>query len=120
MIELVEVDVKALSFVLGTIIPVLVALLTKAGAHPGIKAVLNALLAAIAGVVSLAIASNGEIVVSAALSSIATVWFSSVATYYGLLKPTGTAGAVAESTKSFGLGSNGCVPPPTPEESGTR
>lgn len=105
------VDVAALSFVLGTIIPALVALLTKSGAHPGIKAVLNALLTAIAGVVSLAIIDEGQIVFSQALSSIAMVWFSSVATHYGLLRPTGVSRALASSTSNFGIGTNTSVDP---------
>ena len=97
----VSVDVATLSFVSGTIIPVLVALVTRQTASPGLKASINFLLSIVAGFLSAFVAeAQGEIVsidVASFVSAVAMAWITSVATHYGLLKPvgvTGTTGAI--------------------------
>lgn len=104
---MIEVDVAALTFVVGTLIPVLVALVTKAHASPGVKAVITALLSAVAGAASLAIAGEGKIDVAHVAVSIGVAWFTAITTHFGLLKPvgvTGAEGAVAQSTRRIGVG----------------
>lgn len=104
---MIEVDVAALTFVVATLIPVLTALVTKAHASPGVKAVVTALLSAVAGAASVAIAGEGAIDVGHVAISIGVAWITAVSTHFGLLKPvgvTGAEGAVAQSTRRIGIG----------------
>lgn len=104
---MIHADVAALTFVVGSLIPALVALVTKARASDGTKAVVNALLSAIAGVLSLAILSGGTFDLEHALIAVALTWFSSVAAHFGLLKPagiTGSTGVIQARTRRVGIG----------------
>jgi len=104
---MIQVDVAALTFVAGTLIPVLVALVTKAHASAGVKAVVNALLSAIAGVATVAVAQEGRLDIGHVLVAIGVTWFTSVTTHFGLLKPicvTGADGAIQQSTRRIGIG----------------
>jgi hypothetical protein len=104
---LIQVDVAALTFVVSTLIPVLVALVTKAHASAGVKAVVNALLSAVAGAATVAIAHKGKVDPGHVLVAIGVAWFTSVTTHFGLLKPvgvTGADGAVQQSTRRLGIG----------------
>ncbi len=108
----VTVDVATVGVVLGTVIPILVALVTKRVASPGTKAVVNLLLSAIAGALSVLVAeAQGTVVeleASAFVASVALTWVTSVATHYGLLKPTGITGAggAVQRVVPGGLGSS--------------
>lgn len=104
---MIEVDVAALTFVSATLIPVLVALVTKAHASAGVKAVVTALLAAVDGAVVVAITANGKVDLGHVAIAIGVAWFTAVTTHFGLLKPmgvTGAEGAVAQSTRRLGVG----------------
>jgi hypothetical protein len=104
---MIQVDVAALTFVVSTLIPVLTALVTKAHAHSGVKAVITALLSAVAGAATIAIAHEGQVDPGHVAVSIAVAWFTAVTTHFGLLKPvgvTGGLGAVAQSTRRIGVG----------------
>lgn len=103
----VILDAQTISLLVGLVIPLLVGLLSKINASSGLKAVMNAFFSALAGalatVTTVDSASLREFVIA-----ILSTWVVSVATYYGIWKPTGVAGTVAVSTRGFGIGS-----PPT-------
>lgn len=110
MPTVIELDVQTLNLVAGTVIPLLVGFVTKKVASQGLKAVLNALLSALAGAASIAIAASGHIVVGEVITSMITTFIASTAVYYGVWKPTGVAGTVADVAPKFGLGT-----PPLPD-----
>lgn len=113
----VNVNVQALAFASGVVIPVLVGLLTKLNASSGVKAALNAFLSAVAGAVIVATQQNGSVDLGHVVIGIAETWVVSVSTYYGFLKPTGAAAAVHKATASFGLGGG---TRPAPDVGSTR
>lgn len=102
----VLLDAQTISLLCGLAIPLLVGLLTKVNAADGLKAVLNALLSALAGVLA-AFTQTGlaEPDLKTVVVSVLSTWVVSVATYYGVWKPTGVAGTVAAKTPRFGFGS---------------
>jgi hypothetical protein len=112
----VHLDVGTLSFIAGSVIPLLVGLLTKYNAHPGLKGTLNALLSAIGGGIAVAIGAHGTVSLGTWLFTMAQTFALSIATYYGVWKPTGVAQAVQSSTACIGL----ALPsdPPTPVNTG--
>lgn len=100
-----QIDTATISILLGVVIPIVVGIVTKIDAAPGLKAVLNALLSAITGALNLVLTNEGALVWREFVTSIALAWLVSVATYYGLWKPTGVAGTVATATARVGIGS---------------
>lgn len=99
-----QIDVQVLTVLSGALIPLLVGLVSKRVTSRGVKAVLNALLSAIAGGLALAIAAEGNVDnVRSWVLSIGTTWVISVATYYGFWKPTGVTPAIQDSTSEFGI-----------------
>lgn len=105
-----ELDSQTLAVLTGVLIPILVGIVTKLDASSGLKAVLNAFLSAVAGALSTVVANSGQLVWREFVTGVAITWVVSVATYYGLYKPSGVAGTVAATTAGFGIGS-----PPTLE-----
>lgn len=101
---LVQLDISWLNVVVGLVIPLLVALLTKSKASSGLKASLNLLLSAIGGVVMAAVQNDGKFLVSEAAVGILTVWLPSIVSYVGLWKPTKVAPALAAATANVGVG----------------
>lgn len=96
-------NVQICSLITGVLIPLLVAALAKAHASSSVKAVLNLGLSAIAGTVgTLLLQSHANW--QAWLLSVAMTWGTSIVSYYGLHKPTGTAPAVSSATSSVGIG----------------
>jgi hypothetical protein len=96
-------DAQTVAFLSGIIIPLLVGLLSKVSASSGLKAILNAFLSALAGVLATVTqvdSANARDFVIAIIST----WVVSVATYYGVWKPTGVAGTVVAKSAGFGLG----------------
>lgn len=112
----VHLDVGTLTFISGAVIPLLVGLVTKYNAHRGLKGLLNALLSAIGGGIAVAIGANGTVTLGTWLLTMAQTFALSIATYYGVWKPTGVAQAVQSSTANLGL----ALPsdPPTPVNTG--
>jgi hypothetical protein len=95
-----------LALILGTIIPAATALIAKQHASPKIKALLNAMLSAIAGGLSGAflapphgIAQWEQIVYTVLLA-----WISAGAAYITGYVPTGAAAAISKATANFGIG----------------
>src|SRR5689334_16385170 len=96
-------DPLVLSILLGTVLPILVGLVTKKVADRGLKAVFLAGLSAATGVLSSA-QGNGGVVAKEVLIFGAAAWATAVATYYGLLQPTGVSETVQDKTENFGVG----------------
>ena len=102
----VTLDAQMVALLGGVVVPLLVGVLTKSHASDGVKAVVNALLSALAGVIAtftqdgLFHASLKTLVIT-----ILSAWGTSIISYYGLFKPTGVAGTVAAATSNFGIGS---------------
>ena len=101
--DAVTVEIQYLSALIGVIIPLLVGLLTKLEASPGVKAIANALLSAITGVVTQIIETGGTFIPSEAIVAVLLTWVVSVATYYGLWKPTHASEVVQLKTAKFGV-----------------
>lgn len=91
-----------IAMVSGTIIPLLVGVLTKLRAPSSVKAVCNAFLSAIAG--ALAMFSADEFRWTPFAVAAFSSWVVSVSTYYGLWKPTGTSASVQQATADVGVG----------------
>lgn len=104
MNRILEVDVALLNFVLGSLVPLVVALVTKANASSGVKAVVNVVLSVVVGTGGYLVAHDGKTSVVALLSSAVTAYLASGVTYQNLWKPTGTAPAIEARTAGVGLG----------------
>lgn len=102
--EKVHLDVGILTFIVATAIPILTALITKANTSSAIKAVTTLTLAVIAAAVQLAIEANGVVNFRTFLANLAVTWIIAIATYYGLLKPTGVTGKAAAVAPNAGIG----------------
>lgn len=95
-------DAALLATLAGVVVPLLVGIVTKMAAPAGLKAIVNAALTALGGLVATIV--PGAFRWHPFLASWATAWVVSVATYYGLWKPTGVAPAIHSSTGTVGLG----------------
>lgn len=102
-----------LALALGTVVPALTAVITKANASPRLKALLSAMLAALAGGLSGAYQQPPK-----ALSqweqiglTILLAWVAAGVAYLTGWKPTGAARALARATARIGVG----APESTPE-----
>jgi hypothetical protein len=100
------IDAQTISLLCGVVIPLLVGLLAKINASDGLKAVINALLSALAGTLATFTQTGlgAGVDWKTLVISILSVWVVSVATYYGVYKPTGVAGSLAAATPKFGFG----------------
>lgn len=105
-----DLDPTNLARLLGVLVPLLVALVTKKVASQGLKGVINLFLSAVAGSTAYLIAHDGGYNFEGFFNQTLDAFIASITAYYGLIKPTGLAGTVAEKTANFGLGS-----PPTME-----
>jgi len=104
MEQLVQVDVTVLNFVAGSLVPLLVAVLSKINASSSLKAALNLGLSILGGVASSLLLTDGETTFLGIATSAITVYLASGVTYQNLWKPTAVAPAIAEKTSGFGLG----------------
>lgn len=84
--------VQVVSILIGTLIPILVALVTKSTAPPGVKAIVNLALSAVSGF-GTEFVNDANFVWQQALLTTVVTFVVSVASYYGLWKPTNVAGA---------------------------
>jgi hypothetical protein len=98
-----KLDPRLLQLGSGILIPLVVGWLTHLHASSKLKAILNFVLSAIAGGLSVALATNGTVVLSTFITSIVT--------YYGLWKPTGWAASVQQTGLDLGA-------PPAPTSVG--
>jgi hypothetical protein len=100
----IHLNPTVLTYASGFLVPLAVGALTKIHASRGLKAVLNLVLSAIAGGLAVALTSNGDVQLSTWIAGIAQTFIVSIASYYGLWKPTGVAPAVQQGTAQFGVG----------------
>jgi hypothetical protein len=96
--------------IIGLLIPILTALVTKHVASQGLKSVVTLVLSAVTAAVAVLVSADGGFAWQAFVNAFINAFVPAIAIYYGLWKPTGVAGSVAAATKTFGLGS-----PPTLE-----
>lgn len=92
--------VQVVSILIGTVIPILVALVTRSTARPGLKAVVNLALSALSGFGTEYINSANFVWQQALLTTVVT-FVVSVATYYGLWKPTNVAGSSSSAARAI-------------------
>jgi small basic protein len=95
-------DMTIFALLTGVIIPLIVALLTKINASPTVKAIVNLGLSALSGLLVTVNQTNFQWKSFAV--NFAFTWVVSIATYYGLWKPTGTSETVAKVAPEVGLG----------------
>lgn len=100
----IHVDVITLGFIAGTVIPLIVALLTKSSASSSVKAVANLVLTAIGAAVALLIANNGTAPWTDVAAAAAAVFLASGSSYSHAWKPLGVSSAIATKTRGFGVG----------------
>lgn len=99
---MITVDPTVLQLVAATLLPLVVGVMTKTEANPGVKAVVLAAVSAVAAVVGAALEANG--LVTAEVVQDAFVNFVvAVATYYGVWKPTNVAQTVQDRTAKVGI-----------------
>lgn len=91
----IQLPVVALTLLAGSVIPAITAAVTNAKTSARVKSIVNAGLAAIAGAVTAAIATKGNVVPSDVLLGVATAFIASVSSYKGLLNPVGIVDAIS-------------------------
>lgn len=89
----------------GTLIPILVGLITKANAPAAVKSICMIVLSAIGAAFVVSTQADGTAVFSkeTIVATLNTI-VQAVATYYGVWKPSGVSGKVINATARFGLG----------------
>lgn len=95
-----------LTILIGTVLPIAVALVTKQNASPGLKATVLAALSAVSGALVSIQATGGTFEIKTAFIGFMVTWVTAVATHFGLLSPanvTGSTGSVAKAIPG-GLG----------------
>jgi len=97
------VDPAIISVLLGSVLPILVGLVTKEVAARGLQAAILALLSGATGVLAGAQSTGGVISRTTILYAF-VAWVVAVATHYGFWKPTGASDAVQQKTSDIGLG----------------
>lgn len=99
------IDALVVTMLVGTILPILVGLVTKSTASSGLKGVALLFLSAVQGFVVNQTVADGSAVFTTEGVLLALLGFvAAVASYFGVLKPTGAAPAVQEKTSNFGIG----------------
>lgn len=98
-------DPASLVNLIGLVVPLLVALLTRSSATQGLKSVLNFLLSAVLGSAAYLVSADGGYDFEGFANASLTTFVVSITSYYGLYKKTGVAGTIADKTSNFGIGS---------------
>ena len=86
-----------ISMAIGTVLPIVVGLVTTKVTNAGAKAILLALLAAIAGFGTEYVGDPSHFIWTTALLNWLNTFMIAVATHYGLWKPTGVASRAQDS-----------------------
>lgn len=104
MDTIIQLDVTVVTFVLGSLVPLVVALATKLNASSSLKAAVNVVLSIIVGVGGYLLANDGETTLLALAGAAITAYLASGVTYQNLWKPTGTAPEIQLKTRNVGIG----------------
>lgn len=92
------------TFVVGTLLPILVGIVTKLQTAAVVKAWLHGLLAAVAGALVVATQLDGTAVFSKeTILAAFVVWITGIAAYHGFLVPTKISPAINEATAGIGI-----------------
>lgn len=102
--SVLQLDVVTVTFILGTVIPLLTGLITKAKTSPGVKAAVNLVLSIAAGVGAAIVQVKGSITVGQIITAISTTYIASGSTYSHLWKPSGAVDKVAAIAPDTGIG----------------
>ncbi len=105
----VTLDLATWALIGGTLVPLIVGLVTKLRASSAVKGLANLVLSAVAGVIAAAIAGGGILTKQSVVAGFLSL-VGSVGAYYGVLKPTGVTGAIQVATADIGLGSASAKP----------
>lgn len=101
--DYLSLDAATVARLLGLLVPVLVAFLTKQYASSTLKGVVNLVASAILGGVTYLVAENGDYDWRGFVNGGLDVFVVSVVSYHAVLKQK-VAPAVAAKTRNFGLG----------------
>lgn len=105
---MISIDTLTLTLIVGTVVPLLVGLLTKSAASSGVKAFVNVILSAAGGAGTALLASDGGLPWQSVLIAAFATYVVSGSSYSHLWKPalvTGTPeSAIDKSTGNMGLG----------------
>lgn len=104
MNQVIQVDVTAVAFIAGTIIPLLTALLTKARASSRVKSACTLVLSLATGVTAYLTLHDGRTTWQGLVTAAVGVYLAAGTTYQNAWKPLGTAAAVANLAPDAGLG----------------
>ena len=108
LLAAIVVSAVALTFYVAPFLPILVALVTKASAPGWLKAVVLLFLSGVSAAVTPVIQNGGSLEINKAFAvAFGLSYILAIASYYGLSKPIGVAGAdgiVATKTAGFGIG----------------
>lgn len=94
---------------LGILIPLATAIITKQVAASGLKSVVTLVLSILAGTIVYLVSVDGGYAIGGFFNAFMNAFLPAIASYYGFLKPTGIAGSFAATTAGFGIGN-----PPAP------
>jgi hypothetical protein len=100
-----ENDTALVTFITGPFVALLVGLVTKSTASAGLKAVVNLLLSAVAGVIAQYATNTASETVRDYVIAVFITWVTSISAYEGFWKKTNVSGAISAATSDFGLGS---------------
>lgn len=97
-------DAQIVLFITGTLLPLLVGVVTKMSSPSWAKAWLHAILSLVSGIVIVATKVDGTAVISKqTVITAVLVWITGMAAYHGFLKPTWIAPTVQRKTAEFGV-----------------
>lgn len=101
---MIHVDAMILALVSGSVIPLVTGIVTKMSAPSGLKALVSTILSGVTALVAYLTDWNGVGTWKEALVVGLTALIAHAGSYHGVLKPTGVAPALGQSTGPFGLG----------------
>lgn len=104
MEKVLEVDVTTITFITGSIIPLVVGMLTKLKASSVVKAGVNIALSVVSGVCAVLIAHDGRLTWQTLVTGVFTTLVSSGLTYNNIWKPLGVAAKVQKLAPEAGIG----------------
>ena len=106
MDDIITLDLATWAFLGGTVVPILVGILTKLHLSSGLKGLVNVVLSAVVGLIASEATTDG-VLTQDALVGFFMALAVSIATYYGVYRPNGVTGAIQFATRNFGIGPKG-------------
>ena len=90
---MITIDDYWLTFVIGTALPIVVALVTKSNAAPTVKAVVLVTLSVLTAAFTQIQMNGGNFDLKPTVIGFFVAWITAVATHFGLLRPAAVTGA---------------------------